>query len=411
MTLHAFHEEDPTLSGLQAAAGDQNAPSPEQGQPPEGALGAPASAGGDSKTHSLGGGQTYFDMWNEASDEDQAATVEEMETSLGSQGTGVIAKTNEIASNAMAEKDGKTLNLLLKWGWKPPEERPAFDPASMGEADPSGKVEGALGGAGKLPVVGPEDGEVAAFSGPTDEAIGPPEGSNDAQEAHAKKIFNRRKMGGFLMELGLNILASNRDDAGGAVGDAFNQTRSARDELRRTRAAEDMAKSERKREMRREDEADTLKQEKADREVAKAARDEAKAERDANKAELDKLHEFELEDGSVAFYEKREGPVTDKAGNKIKLSKKDKDKLGAASKEASYRDLRRAIGVELGNIEEEMPDELYLNGEPTWDERLALAKERVKGQMKTARALYNGDDVDDIELAEDDIKDYNELSY
>jgi len=129
---HAFENNDnQILSGLQAAAGDQNAPSPD-GAASQGALGAPAPAGADSRPTELAAGQTYYDMWSEASEEDQQANLDEMEKQLGAHGTGVIAKVNEIASNAMAEKDGKTLNLLLKWGWKPPEERPAFDPSTMG---------------------------------------------------------------------------------------------------------------------------------------------------------------------------------------------------------------------------------------------------------------------------------------
>ncbi len=133
---HAFdNNDDQILSGLQSVGGDQNAPlsngpAPE-GPASQGALGAPAPAGGDSGPE-LAAGQTYYDMWNEASEEDQQANLDEFEKQLGAHGTGVIAKVNEIASNAMAEKDGKTLNLLLKWGWKPDNERPAFDPSAEG---------------------------------------------------------------------------------------------------------------------------------------------------------------------------------------------------------------------------------------------------------------------------------------
>lgn len=133
---HAFENNDnQILSGLQAAAGDQNAPSPD-GAASQGALGAPVTAGDNSKPAETGlaAGQTYYDMWNEASEEDQQANLDEMEKQLGAHGTGVTAKVNEIAANAMTEKDGKTLNLLLKWGWRPDGERPAFDPSSMGGA-------------------------------------------------------------------------------------------------------------------------------------------------------------------------------------------------------------------------------------------------------------------------------------
>ncbi|KKN01928.1 hypothetical protein LCGC14_1122790 [marine sediment metagenome] len=127
------NNDDQILSGLQAAAGDQDVPSPD-GAASQGALGAPAPAGRNSEPTELAAGQTYYDMWNEATEEDQQANLDEMEKQLGAQGTGVVAKVNEIASNAMAEKDGKTLNLLLKWGWRPDNERPAFDSSTMGGA-------------------------------------------------------------------------------------------------------------------------------------------------------------------------------------------------------------------------------------------------------------------------------------
>ncbi|KKN01927.1 hypothetical protein LCGC14_1122780 [marine sediment metagenome] len=211
-----------------------------------------------------------------------------------------------------------------------------------------------------------------------------------AKEQEAKD-FNRVKMGGFLMELGLNILSSNRDDAGAAFGDAANKTIAARDQRKRTRAAEDLAASERERKTRREDESDSLKEE-------KAARERRKEKRDIDKAELDKLQKFEMGDGSVGYYEKAEGPVYDESGKKIDLGKKDKDRLSLSSQEASYRDLRRAIGSELKMIEDGAYD--AIDYDATDAEKLAYAKKKVKAQMKAARSLYSGKDVDNIDEEE-----------
>ncbi len=126
-------------------------------------------------------------------------------------------------------------------------------------------------------------------SAPKEEAMGPPTGLNDEQATAEKKKFNRSKMGGFLMELGLNILSSNRDNAGAAVGDAFGKTVADRDTRKRTAAADSLAQSEREREERRQDEADEHRRDKEARDVRKAEIDDAKESRAAEKAKADKL--------------------------------------------------------------------------------------------------------------------------
>ena len=349
MTDTAFHQEDDQiLSGLQQAAGDQNAPSPE-GAASQGALGAPASAGRTQpKPTELAAGQTYHDMWQEAPEEDQMATVEAMEEQLGAQGTGIIAKTNEIASNAMAQKDGKTLNLLLKWGWKPPEERPAFDPSSMEQdAGPAAPTDAAFVQEGPP---GPEGALPEPEVGPPEE-MGPPEGLSDEQVAQQKKSFNRRKMGGFLMELGLNILSSNRDDAGAAVGDAFGRTVASREQRKRTSAAESLATSEREREQRRQEESDQFKRNKEEREQRKEVRDQIASERSG-------LVEITNADGTVEFVDKRKGKVYLESGEEArKATKYDTDRsdfLSAGGRETTARANRRAIDDMVGAIKEEI---------------------------------------------------------
>ena len=174
-----------------------------------------------------------------------------------------------------------------------------------------------------------------------------------AQEEQVKK-FNRNKMGGFLMEFGLNILASNRDDAGGAVGEAGTTMLAQGRERKRARAAEGLAAEERERKQRREDEADSLKQEKAAREVAKAARDERKEERDISKSELDKLERFYLADGSVAFYEKKEGVVYDsedpETRKEIKVDKKTRGYLTAGQSATGVYRARARLDAKMAEI-------------------------------------------------------------
>ena len=287
----------------------------------------------------------------------------------------------------MAQKDGKTLNLLLKWGWKPPEERPAFDPASMG-----GEAMGPPEAQGSPEAMGPP------------EEMGPPEGLSDQQAAAEKKAFSRRKMGGFLMELGLNILASNRDDAGGAVGEAFGKTRSARTERKRVRAAESMAESERTRKTRREDEADLYKRNEEERKQRKEIRDQIKSE-------TDNLVEMVQADGTSEYVNKKEGKVYLESGEESrKATKYDKDRsdfLSAGGRETTARANRRAIDEEIGTIKEEVagmseaPELKGLSESSKYAEFVEIAKARLKEHGYTG-PLFE---------PKEKTKDYDELDY
>lgn len=225
------------------------------------------------------------------------------------------------------------------------------------------------------------------------------------------------------MELGLNILSSNRDDAGAAVGDAFGTTRSARTERKRTRAAGELATAERERKQRREDESDSLKQEKADREVAAS-------ERAKSKADLDKLQKFELKDGSIAFYEKKEGPVYGEDGKKIILDKKDKDRQSASSRAVTRRTVMRSIGDNIIAIKEGLKGRMtkkalwkkFGTESPTDAQILDLAKSQALAEWEASGDItgYGGakeaskrislSDIDEFE-EEDELRSYETLEF
>ena len=191
-------------------------------------------------------------------------------------------------------------------------------------------------------------------SAPTEEAMGPPTGLNDEQAAAQESKFNRSKMGGFLMELGLNILSSNRDDAGAAVGDAFGKTRADRDTRKKTQAAESLAQSERERETRRQDEADENKRAKEARAVRRAEIAEAEEGRKVSKAERDR----------------------------VEKSQKDEDKLTTGQEAIKGRAAEQRLDDMINAISDTptKEDEKKLGFDPTRDEVIDYALTRISAR-------------------------------
>jgi len=307
MTHTAFHkeEDDTVLTGLQQAAGDQTPPSgPEGPAASQGALGAPAPAGENSAPAFADRGlvegegirNRYIDMWDapETDDKDRDATVEELEKALSSGGSGVVAKTNETISNIMKQGDMPGLSLLMDWGWTPESERSSDSSAFSGQKN--------LGSEFTV-----QEGEMGALGGD----IEPSAPSAD------KPKWDRKRMGGFLMEFGLRMLASDRD-AAGAFGEAGLGTMQARGERKKTKAAEDLATSERERKQRREDEGDLHKREKAARDKRAEGRAVKDEERKAEKAEREGLTRITMPDGKVEYGKIVDGVVTRKDGTEIK---------------------------------------------------------------------------------------------
>lgn len=234
--------------------------------------------------------------------------------------------------------------------------------------------------------------------GPTDEEMGRPAYEQEQQEALAQKNFNRRKMGGFLMELGLNILASNRDDAGAAVGDAANKTRADRTERKRVQAATDLATSERERKRRREDESDTLKEE-------KAARERRREKRDISSADRSKLKLLQKEDGTYEYVDIQKGEVLGADGKYLRgVTKADKSKtLNVGQEEIKRRAAQGRLDDRMNAIRDNptTEEEDALGYDPTYAK---IVKHALSQLSEADRQLFDRNPPDDI-------KDFDELQY
>jgi hypothetical protein len=214
-------------------------------------LGAPASAGGGSAFGPLKSkvdptSKSYYDYWKAASPEDRRHASDELDKNLGTLGSGIVAKSNEMISNAMKGGDESTLAVAEQFGWSPTDKQKAF--------------------------------------------VGPPEDRKGSG-------WDREAMGGFLTELGFRILASNRQDLGGAFGEAAVSTMESRDRKKQTAAAQALAKSERERRHRREDEADQISRDKETRAKSKEGRD--------------KLEKITLKNGEIIWADIEAGYAVD----------------------------------------------------------------------------------------------------
>jgi len=367
MSFGAFEKEnkdEKVLAGLQNAVGDQTSPSgPAGSAASQGASGAPADAGatpafadrgmivGDDIRDTTTSAR-YKDFWDdpETTDEEKDATIAELEKPLIAKGSGIEATANEAVSTIMKEGDMPGLSLLMDWGWTPESERPGDSGAFAGKKN--------LGS--EFTVQEGDQGALGAEIEPGEE----------------KPKWDRQQMGGFLMEFGLRMLASNRQDAGGALGEGAIGTMDAREERRKTRAAEDLATSERKRTQRRQDEADLHRREKEKRDVRAAelrekdeGRKQSEEKRKAKAAEQKGLVATTNKDGEIFYGELEKGYIVDPdTGERMKAttailsasgSRAAKDAV-AGARERATRDLDKALadrGMVRNNPEFKAMDE------------------------------------------------------
>ncbi len=384
MSFGAFEEDKDkkTLTGLQNAAGDGTSPSEPTGSAAsQGALGAPAQAGatpafadrgmivGDDIRDTTTSAR-YKDMWDDPSttDEMKDETEAEMDKSLSAGGSGTIAKTNEVIANTMKNGDMPTLSLLLDWGWTPESER----------SDDSGAFAGKKNLGSEYTVQEGDQGALGAEIVPGEE----------------KPKWDRRQMGGFLMEFGLRMLASNRETGGEAFGEAAIGTMDAREERRKTKATEDLATAERKRTQRREDEADLHRREKEKRDVRASElreKDEKRKVREegrkAKEAKRKGLVQTTNEAGEVFYGEIKAGYIVDPdTGEKMKATsailsasgtRAARDAL-AGAKQTATRDLDKAIAGGPGSKDPEVRAMKYEKDQAKLDKlRKAWIKKRV----------------------------------
>ena len=134
-------------------------------------------------------------------------------------------------------------------------------------------------------------------------------------DAKNKKAEQRRAMGGFLMDVGLRILASNRPTAAGAFGEGVLGAQQVRRDRSRQDAADKMVTEDRERKARREDESDTMARQREMRAQEKHASSEKRME---DKAEADGLVKIVKDDGTIEFVPIKEGPVLGKDGAELR---------------------------------------------------------------------------------------------
>ena len=113
----------------------------------------------------------------------------------------------------------------------------------------------------------------------------------------------------WLPEMGLRILASNREDAAGAIGEGALGTIEARDKRKRQTAADKMDAADRARRIEREDTQEA-------RAVEKEKREVKKFEREMDTGDLEK---YIQQDGTVVWGKKGEGFAYTPDGKKIKV--------------------------------------------------------------------------------------------
>jgi len=170
--------------------------------------------------------------------------------------------------------------------------------------------------------------------------------------ATKNKNEKRRAMGGFLMEMGLHILASNRDDAAGAIGEGALATMDAR--RKRATESEDrsIAKKELERQRHRQDEADARAKreearavEKEKRDVEKWNIDKKRLQQDADSGNLVKIVDKE---GVVRFVPKKAGPVYDEDGKFVRQATA--DDISAAQRHTDIRAYNNAVDQAYNKI-------------------------------------------------------------
>jgi hypothetical protein len=278
------------VAGLEKTIPQQNVPSqPSGGAASQGALEAPAPAGATSpafgdtkKADDPEPVSDFHRMYLKGDDKDRDAVADRMEEQFGEQGLSLQGAVNKV----FEEGGQSAMQLAERFGYIPPEES-------------AGK------GAFKT-----REQALADYGVEMDEA-------KEQKLVAQKKDANRRAMGGFLMDVGLRILASNREDAGGAIGEGALGARQSRKDERRQTQQDEMAAEDRARKQRREDTADEAGRIRESREAE--SYEYEKSQRAAAEAKAN-LVEITTKGGEVYFVNREEGLVEDEDGVPIRTA-------------------------------------------------------------------------------------------
>lgn len=229
-------------------------------------------------------GTDFFGMWEKGDAEDRDAVAENMADVFGQKGLSLEGATKMIYDQGgeMAARIGE------KYGLVPPADKagmPAFKTQEQAVADVEKGIE--------------------------------------EKEAKKKK---RQAMGGFLMEVGLRILASNRDDAGGAIAEGALGTMESRRQRKEQEEMKSIATAEMERKAKLEERAETraekglgLEERRTAAEEKRAAAAKTSADAKAAADRKDRLEKITTTDGEVLYVDPAAGWVKDpESGERIR---------------------------------------------------------------------------------------------
>lgn len=306
-----------TAMGGQAESAPSGSPDPAASQ---GALEDPAAAGTPSSGGALGGesgaeaGESYYDFHKDASEADKTHATNEMDRNLGMQGSGVIAKASEFVEEAMRSGNQEALALAERYGWKP-------------------------------------------------------KGSLDKKGAETEG-WDRNAMGGFLTEMGLRMIASDKEGIQGVAQGALD-TQAAGVARKDKAEAKALADADAERARRREDVSDTQQARKMELAEEKAARD--------------KLEKITDKDGKVTYVDIEKGTVTDENGEPIREATA--ADLSAAQQRTRSDNYNRALVGQANDIRDELKDSKrqFLKDHPEFEGVTGKAKEQLINKMAQER--------------------------
>lgn len=301
----------------------QNAPSsPQGGAASQGALGNPDSSGGTPAFSPAKKGQgeaakpvsDFHRMYLEGDESERESVAEKMEAQFAEQGLSLQGAVNKVF-----EQGGEAaMGLAEKFGYVPPEEK-------------------AGQGAFKTREEALKD-----YGVEMDEA-------KEQKLAAEKKAKNRHAMGGFLMDVGLRILASNREDGGGAIGEGVLGAQQSRRDTKRQDAADTMAAEDRTRKQSREDESDAMARQREARQVEESEYKKGRRGAQEEKEAREGLAQITDKEGLVQYVKIEEGLITDKEG--VPIRKATAKEVSAAQEQTNIRQREGQFQKERGNIQ------------------------------------------------------------
>ena len=289
------------VGALEAKAPQQTPPSP-QGAASQGDVGDPASAG---KAPALQD-EDHKDMlsiFNSASDEDRDYLTTQQTEALAPHGKSLEGGLEEV----LTKGGPQAMARAAQFGIDLTGFANKINPAPKG-GGPEAKQGQAFG---NVPTEKQSAGGEAFKS--QEQAVGDVRKGvkKNADTAAAKKKVQRDAIAAFLTETGLRILASNREDVGGAFGEAALGTMESGAARKRQAAADKMKADETARQNRREDTSDEAAKVRAQQQTEEFEHDKSQwAAEDARKG----LVKIIDEDDRIIFVNKEEGMVTDEDG-------------------------------------------------------------------------------------------------